>query len=54
MPSFTSQLLDNFPFSRYATPQTIQRGRAYYKDGRAWDVTMLSDQKATCFVDGGW
>ena len=52
MPRLTSQLLDAFPYSRYATAQTIQRGRAYYKDGRAWDVSMRSDQKATCLVDG--
>ncbi|MCC6986291.1 MAG: hypothetical protein IT309_07680, partial [Anaerolineales bacterium] len=52
MPRLTSQLLDAFPYSRYATAQTIQRGRAYYKDGRAWDVSMISDQKATCLVDG--
>ncbi len=52
MPSLTSQLLDNFPYSKYASAQTLQRGRAYYKDGRAWEVRMPSDQKATCLVDG--
>lgn len=52
MPSLTSQLLDNFPYSKYATAQTLQRGRDYYKDGRAWEVRMPSDQKATCLVDG--
>ncbi len=52
MHRLTSQLLETYPFSRYATSQTIQRGRAYYKDGRAWEVTMPSDQKATCLADG--
>ncbi|MBV6396738.1 MAG: hypothetical protein HFACDABA_02338 [Anaerolineales bacterium] len=52
MSHLTSQLLDNFPYSKYADPQSIQRGRAYYKDGRAWEVRMPSDQKATCLVDG--
>ncbi|MFM8423850.1 MAG: hypothetical protein ACKOBL_01625, partial [Chloroflexota bacterium] len=52
MPRLTSQLLDNFPYSKYASAQTIQRGRAYYKDGRAWDVSIRSDQKSTCLVDG--
>lgn len=52
MPALTSQLLDNFPYSKYATAQTLQRGRDYYKDGRAWEVRMSSDQKATCLVDG--
>lgn len=52
MSRLTSQLLDNFPYSKYATAQTIQRGRAYYKDGRAVDVNIFSDQKATCIVDG--
>lgn len=52
MHRLTSQLLDNFPYSKYASAQTIQRGRAYYKDGRAWDVSIHSDQKAVCLVDG--
>lgn len=52
MHRLTSQLLDNYPYSRHATPQTIQRGRAYHKDGRAWDVSMVSDQEAVCLVDG--
>jgi len=52
MSRLTSQLLDNFPYSKYADPLSIQRGRAYYKDGRAWEVRMPSDQKATCLVDG--
>jgi uncharacterized Zn finger protein len=45
MPRLTSQLLDNFPYSKHATAQTIQRGRA-------WEVSIHSDQKATCLVDG--
>jgi non-specific serine/threonine protein kinase len=52
MHRLTSQLLDNFPYSKYATAQTIQRGRAYQKDGRAWNVELVSDQKAVCMVDG--
>jgi len=52
MPRLTSQLLDNFPYSKYASAQTIQRGRAYYKDGRVVDVNIFSDQKVTCIVDG--
>jgi uncharacterized Zn finger protein len=52
MHRLTSQHLEKYPFSRYATPQTVQRGRAYYKDGNVWDVTMPSDQNAVCMVDG--
>ena len=52
MSRLTPQLLDNYPYSKYATAQTIQRGRVYYKDGRAWEVNMRSDQKAACLVDG--
>jgi uncharacterized Zn finger protein len=48
----TYQILDNYPYSRYATPQSIQRGRAYSRDGRVWDVELASDQKAVCLVDG--
>lgn len=48
----TSQILDNYPYSRYATNQTLQRGRAYYGEGRAWNVSLLSDQHAVCMVDG--
>ena len=36
----TPQLLDSYPYSQHADPKTIQRGRAYYKEGRVWDVTL--------------
>jgi len=52
MHRLTSKILDNYPYSKYATIQTIQRGRAYYKDGNVWDVTMESDQNAVCMVNG--
>jgi non-specific serine/threonine protein kinase len=52
MPHLTSQLFDNFPYSKYATAQTIQRGRAYYKDGRVWSTDLVNDQEAVCIVNG--
>ncbi|MDP1541297.1 MAG: hypothetical protein Q8L72_11690 [Moraxellaceae bacterium] len=52
MHRLTSKLLDNYPYSHYATPQTIQRGRAYQKDGRVWNTELVNDQKAICIVDG--
>lgn len=52
MHRLSSQILDNYPYSRYATPQTLQRGRAYYKDGRVWDVDLVNDRNAICLVDG--
>ena len=52
MPSLTPELLENFPYNHYAESQTIQRGRAYYKDGRAWDVDLITKNKAVVLVDG--
>jgi non-specific serine/threonine protein kinase len=53
MAVLTSQLLDKFPYSRHADPKTIQRGHAYYKDGRVWDITLTgNDRRAICTVDG--
>jgi non-specific serine/threonine protein kinase len=49
---FTSRMLREYPFSRYASSQTIQRGRAYHKEGRVWDVELINDGEATCLVDG--
>ena len=52
MQRLTSTFLDNYPYSHHATPQTIQRGRAYYKDGRVWNTELINDQKVVCLVDG--
>ena len=52
MPILTPQLLDNFPYSQYADAQSIQRGRAYYKDGRVWNVELVTDHQAVCLVQG--
>ena len=53
MAVLTSKLLDKFPYSRFADPKTIQRGHAYYKDGRVWDITLSrNDSRAVCMVDG--
>jgi non-specific serine/threonine protein kinase len=52
MPTLTSQIIDSFPYSHYADSRSIQRGRNYYKDGRAWDVTMVTESRAVCLVDG--
>ena len=49
----TPQLLDSYPYSLYADPKTIQRGQAYYKEDRVWDITLSEDgSSATCLVDG--
>ncbi|HEU0296311.1 MAG TPA: DEAD/DEAH box helicase [Anaerolineales bacterium] len=52
MPALTPQLLEFFPFTHHADPGTIQRGRAYYKDGRAWNVELITKNKAVILVDG--
>ncbi|GAB4447269.1 MAG: hypothetical protein OHK0041_06810 [Anaerolineales bacterium] len=52
MTALTHQLLDNFPYPRYADSLSIQRGRAYFKDGRVFDVELIGESKAVCQVDG--
>ena len=52
MPALTPQLLDNFPYSQYADAQSIQRGRAYYKNGNAWNVELITKSEAVILVDG--
>ncbi len=52
MPSSFSQILNNLSFSHYTDPGSIQRGRAYYKDGRVEEVDLVSDSKAICLVSG--
>ena len=52
MPSLTPELIANFPLSRYADPGSIQRGRAYYKDNRVWNVDLVNAGKAVILVDG--
>jgi len=52
MTVLTSQLLDSFPYSRYADSGSIQRGRAYHKDNRVTDVNMITESRAVLLVDG--
>src|SRR5215211_7177147 len=52
MPALTLELIANFPLSRYADPGSIQRGRAYYKDNRVWDVELVNAGKAVIIVNG--
>ncbi|HTY62034.1 MAG TPA: SNF2-related protein [Acidobacteriota bacterium] len=48
----TTELLKNFPFSRYADPGSIQRGREYYRRGNVWNVELVDENKAHCSVEG--
>ena len=53
MPILTSQLLDSYPYSHHADPQSIQRGRDYHKRGSVYDVYLVdSGRKAICSVSG--
>jgi non-specific serine/threonine protein kinase len=52
MERLTSEILENYPYSAYTTSQTVQRGQAYYRDGRILEVNLVSDQKASCLVEG--
>src|SRR5215216_6488832 len=50
MVRITPKLLESFPYSRYADPKTVQRGYAYYKEGRVWDI-RLSEDGSTVFCE---
>lgn len=52
MHTLTPDLLDRFPYSRYADARSIQRGRSYHKEGRVWDIEMVSPHKSICEVSG--
>ena len=52
MAALTFAILDNYPYSRYADSKSIQRGRDYFKEGRVWDIELVSENKAICLVDG--
>ena len=53
MLNLTSQLLDTYPYAKHTDPKTIERGRAYYKEGRVWDATFSKNKtQAVCQVDG--
>lgn len=52
MPALTPKLLNNFPYSQYADAQSIQRGHAYYKDGRVWSVELVNNYEAICLIEG--
>ena len=47
----TSDLLDSFPFSIYASEGIIQRGRKYFHDGRVFDI-QYDGSSAICLVEG--
>ncbi len=51
MSSLTFKQLRDFPYRQYADNKTIERGRAYYKEGRVWNVS-ISEDTAICMVDG--
>ncbi len=53
MLSLTPELLDNFPYSKHADAQSVQRGRSYYKEGRVLDVSLFkNNSRAVCEIDG--
>ncbi len=53
MLNLTSQLLDTYPYFQHTDLKTIERGRAYYKEGRVWDATFSKNKtQAVCQVDG--
>jgi uncharacterized Zn finger protein len=52
MAALTSQILDRYPYSLYADSKSIQRGRDYFKEGRVWDIDLVTENKAICLVDG--
>jgi len=49
----TPKLLDSYPYSRYADSRSVQRGHAYYKEERVWDINLSKDgSSVVCLVDG--
>jgi non-specific serine/threonine protein kinase len=53
MIKLTPKLLDNYPYSHYADTRTVQRGHAYYKEERVWDINLSQNgSTAVCMVDG--
>lgn len=46
------QLLTTFRYNYYADSRSIQRGQAYYKDGRVWEIELTSNREAICEVNG--
>ena len=53
MSPITAKLLDSYPYSQYATAQTLSRGVSYYHNGRVYEVKMKNGgSKAVCSVDG--
>src|SRR5258708_837394 len=52
MPPLTARLLRNFPYAKQADSGTLQRGRAYYKDGRVEEVDLVNSHTAICQVNG--
>ncbi len=52
MTSLTPQLFDNYPFSHFADPQSIARGREYHRNGNIWHVELIGANKAVCSVEG--
>ncbi len=52
MAILSTKTLKAFPFSKFADPKTIQRGSAYYTEGRVLDYEFPNPGKAVCTVDG--
>src|SRR5687768_15628786 len=49
----TAKLLDTYPYSHYADSRTIQRGYAYYKEERVWDINLSrGGSTVVCMVQG--
>ena len=53
MLNLTSQLLDTYPYFQHTDLKTIERGRAYYKEGRVWGTAFYKNKsQAVCQVNG--
>lgn len=50
----TSELLEKFPLTHYASNAVIQRGRQYFRDERVFEITIFDDTSALCFVEGSY
>jgi non-specific serine/threonine protein kinase len=53
MTFLTSEILDNFPLSRYASTGVIQRGKKYFRDDKVYEISV-NGADACCLVEGSY
>jgi len=53
MPPITSELLDAYPYRRYANARSMERGRVYYEENRVTSMNFVNNNsEVICQIDG--